>query len=138
MMETPVDTEYLLRKLMLLAFPDVKVTTEPDIDAAENLPMIVIRTAGGRRVSNGPAGIAHRWSMPVTIVHSSRVGAADLALQVYKAVHKFSQIGEVIPAAGWVSHLDDVSMFSRAPRGTATAADHTYQYDGVFTVIVRK
>lgn len=137
-MASVVDVGFLLRTLLVARFPTVAwVVGGPDVDAVDRLPMGVLTPQTGARVGNGAPALGQTWRVPITVLAGTRVQAADLGMDVYDAMHDFHATGASVPDVGWVSFVDDVSMFSPAPQTTVTA-DNVHQQDAVFTVIVRK
>lgn len=133
-----VDVAKLLWTLLDGRFPDVTwVVGGPDVDAADKLPMGVLTPQTGTRVANGAATLGQTWQVPITLLDTSQTGLIARTIAVHDAMHDFHESGASVPGVGWVSYVDDVSMFSPAPQ-TTISADNIRQYDAVYTVIVRK
>lgn len=113
---------------------DMEVMSQSDIDAVDHVPFVVVNAQNGRML-NGPS--AWTWTIFVSILGSSRDEAADIADMVYVAMHQSHDNNTAIPGVGAVTSVDDAAMPSRTSTTLTPAGDLT-QYDGSFTVVVRK
>ncbi len=131
-----VDFELLVYQLLSDRFPQARVTDAPDMYAVNNLPLVVYAATSGERIVNGPRGAGETWVLALSVVHDDRVAAKDLALEVSAAMDEFYQSGAGVEGVGYISYLDETSLFARAPQNSVTA-DDAHQYNAVFTVVVR-
>jgi len=138
-----VDVEELFTKILRIALEniattfgatDMEVMSQQDVDAIGHVPFVVVNALNGHML-NGPG--AWEWIVNVSILGSSRDEAADIADMVYRAMHESHDNNVTIPGVGSVASVDDLSMPSRTSTTLTPAGDLT-QYDGQFTVIVRK
>jgi hypothetical protein len=131
-----VDVELLIYSLLSGRFPQARVTDAPDADAVNNLPLIVYAAADGNRIANAPLGAGEAWVIALSVVHSDRVAAKDLALEVSAYMAELYRTGAGIPGVGYFSYLDETSLFARATQ-TSVTADDAHQYNAVYTALVR-
>lgn len=138
-----VDAEELFTKILRDALEDVaetfgtaemEVMGQQDIDATDHVPFVVVTAQNGRMVG-GPN--AWTWDIFVSIVGPTRDTTADIADMVYVAMHQAHDRNVRYPGVGAVTSVDDVNMPSRTSTSLTPAGDLT-QYDGHFSVIVRK
>ena len=138
-----VDAEHLFTLVLRDALTDVaetfgtaemEVMSQQDIDAVDHVPFVVVNAHNGRML-NGPG--AWTWDVFVSIVGPTRDDTADIADMVYVAMHRAHDTNAHYPGVGAVTHVDDVTMPSRTSTSLTPAGDLT-QYDGQFSVIVRK
>ena len=138
-----VDAEELFTKILRDALGDVaetfgtaemEVMGQQDIDATYHVPFVVVTAQNGRMVG-GPN--AWTWDIFVSIVGPTRDITADIADMVYVAMHQAHDKNVRYPGVGAVTSVDDVNMPSRTSTSLTPAGDLT-QYDGHFSVIVRK
>lgn len=139
-----VDTEQLFTLILREALEniaqafntaDMEVMGQQDVDAIEHVPFVVVRAHDGHMLG-GPT-LAWEWAVSVSIVAGTRDDAADIADMVYRAMHESHDNNVRIPGVGAVTSVNDDSMPSRTSTTLTPAGDLT-QYDGQFTVIVRK
>lgn len=130
-----VDVESLFVQLFQAAFPDCDVRAAVDVDAAETLPMIIIRPVVGAAVSNGSPGMGWSWTVAVSVIASGQKDASDLADAVYEAFHGFDANRAQVDGVGRVGAVEDESMPTRT--ATVIEVDNLTQFDGSWTAIVR-
>lgn len=113
---------------------EMQVMGQQDVDVVDHVPFVVVDAQNGRML-NGPG--AWEWDLYVSIVAGTRDEAADVSDMVYRALHESHDENVRISGVGGVTSVDDVSMPSRTSTTLTPAGDLT-QYDGHFTVSVRK
>lgn len=113
----------------------IKVMTDPDADAVQHLPYVVLSVNGGRMVTNGPGGWS--WIVTLSVVADNEETASDIADFLYESMYQFHGMAGVVEGVGWVSQVEDLSLPDRTGVSTSPAGD-LYQYTGSWTTIVRK
>lgn len=113
---------------------DMQVMAQQDVDAIQRVPFVVV-TAHNGHMLGGPN--AWEWDVYVSILGKGRDATADLADMVYVGMHLSHDRNARYPGVGAVTRVDDRSMPSKTSTTLTPAGDLT-QYDGSFSVIVRK
>jgi hypothetical protein len=128
-----VDVEHLL--VALLDVPPATVMVEPDVDAVDQLPLVILRIIDGSPISNGRREWAQRWLIGVSVLASGRKAASDLADAVYAALHELDEIQARAAGIGYVQAVEDEALPIRV--ATVVAADNLTQFDARYSVTIR-
>lgn len=127
----------LMTKLLIIRFPapQFEVLPSADVDGVNELPLLVLDCHDGHMV--GGRSLAWEWQVTVSLLTLQETDAEELSDQLYGYMHELHDNGAAIPGVGMISSVDDVFMPARRATTKLAAGDLT-QYDGTWSVIVRK
>lgn len=135
-----VDAEELFVKLTKQAMPDCEVRSEADVDTVDVLPLIIVNPGQGQSVE-GQRGMGWVWSPHFSVLAQTHEEASDIADQLLEQIdgwaNTWSPTAGTIEGVGAITHIDDISLFSRTAT-TLTPAGGLTQYDGSFSITIRK
>lgn len=137
-----VDIDRVVAGLLKRLMPDVLALPERDVDAIEELPLILWTVGNGAPTANGRVRLAQVWPVDFTVLHTQvdgisahdacRMVADELAEAVIEGF-----TGGVVPGAGAVSHVtDNMTLPARAAGGSVDAKD-IVQFDASWELVVR-
>lgn len=136
-----VDMDHLMVALLSSSFPDADWATASDVDSPDRVPFGVVNSANGQMVSNGAAGLAFEWVVGISLVHIDQEVLGDWADEVWETIHNYHDSWKpesgMIVGIGAINSVEDISMFTRSATTKTPAGDLT-QYDGTFSITVRK
>lgn len=134
-----VDMDRLMITLLNRSLPDVGWTVASDVDSALHAPFGVVNAAQGQMVDH--TNLAWSWVVHISLVHFDQEVLGELADEVYEVIHNYHDSWNpesgMIVGVGAITSVEDISMPTRTATTTTPAGDLT-QYDGTFSITVRK
>lgn len=119
--------------------PRVTVTSKPETDAYDHLPMVIYTLTSGERVANADLALGETWAMAVSVCAKSNREAEDIAASL---AYYLADLADHYPVVAWagerllsVSFADVSDMPTRAPV-TATVATDVVQYNSAYSMIL--
>lgn len=126
-----VDIELLMVGLLSAALgSEADVKARPDVDVADDLPLVIVTPIAGQMISNGAPSLGWSHLVEFTVLKSGHQAASDLADLVYRTLHGFHDNQSALAGVGYVNHTEDDEMFRRV--ATVIAVDNLTQYTGQF------
>lgn len=136
-----VDMDHLMVALLSSSFPLVDWATASDVDSPERIPFGVVSCANGQMIGSNVSALAFEWVVSISLVHDNQELIADLADEVWETVHNYHDDWKpesgMIVGIGAINKVEDISIFTKSATTTTPAGDLT-QYDGTFSITVRK
>jgi hypothetical protein len=132
-----IDAELLLRTLLEAGKPEgVTIRPETDLGSIDELPLVLFRWRGDGQISNGPGLWA--GTLDLTVLATGIDGGFTTARAIYDLVWSWDAdpAAAIVTDVGWVSSVQDVSMFDRAD-GSVVDARGVEQFDGSFALELR-
>lgn len=135
-----VDAERLFVALTIRDMPNCEVRAEPDVDAVDVLPLIIVNPGQGASVE-GRRGQAWVWSPHWSILAATHEECSDLADELLEKIDAWANswdpaVGTIV-GVGAINSIDDISLFARTATSLTPAGGLT-QFDGSFSITVRK
>ncbi|GIT80181.1 hypothetical protein LLS1_18500 [Leifsonia sp. LS1] len=132
-----IDGERLVYELLQAAAPPgTQVLPESDLDVLGELPVWMFHTDSDGQSENGPG----LWSFTLDVnVFGNGIDAAKQQARLcYDAIWSWMDdpAATVIDGVGWVSEVEDMSLFSRAGTPALTGRGVS-QYAGSFALALR-
>lgn len=136
-----VDMDHLMVALLSQSFPDADWATASDVDSPERIPFGVVNSVNGHMVSNGGPFLAWEWNVNISLVALDQEMLGDWSDEVWEVIHNYHEAWNpesgMMVGIGAITNVEDISMFTRNATTKTPAGDLT-QYDGSFTITVRK
>lgn len=131
-----VDVELLMVGLLQAALGvEANVKARPDVDVADDLPLVIVTPVSGAMVANGAPDLGWSHLVEFTVLKSGHQDASDLADLVYQKLHGFHDSQAGLTGVGYINHTEDDEMFRRV--ATVIAVDNLTQYTGTFRFTIR-
>jgi hypothetical protein len=104
------------------------------------LPLIIVNPGDGQSVE-GQRGIAWVWQSHFSVLGQTHEQASDVADDLHRVIDSWANSWDpsvgTIAGVGAIINIEDISLFSRTAT-TLTPAGGLTQFDGTFTITVRK
>lgn len=136
-----VDIEQLMKRILDANLTDVTSLPEADVDAIDELPLVIIVPGNGTATGNGPLRLAQLWTVTFHVIDKQRDGMSALAA----AKATVDDVTEVLveraersrfAGVGAVTALVDYALFTRAAQAAIGEKD-LVQFTGQFTYTVQ-
>lgn len=135
-----VDAEELFVALTQRDMPDCDVRAEADVDAVDNLPLIIVSPGQGQSVEN-QRGLAWVWQAHWSVLHETHEGCSEIADRLMEVIdgwaNSWSPVAGTIVGVGAITNIEDISIFARTATSVTPAGGLT-QFDGTYAITVRK
>lgn len=131
-----IDPDLLIYLLLDRAAPTgTRITPETDTEVLGELPLWQYHLIGDGQVSNGPG--LYTVTLDLSVFAEGLDAARAQARVAYDIVHAWENPAvSIVPDVGWVSSVDDVSLFSLQGTPEITGRQVS-QYAGSFDLALR-
>lgn len=136
-----VDVERLFKRILDENLTGVTSLPEADVDAVDELPLVIIVPGNGTGTENGPLRLAQVWPLTFHVLDTQRDDMSALAAAKATVDDVTQVLVERAPRSryaglGAVNELVEVALFTRAAQSAIGTKD-IVQFTGQFTYTVQ-